>query len=120
MTPIEAVAELEDTYDKQLTLKQTTKYLKFLGKFTPADVEGMTMKAIEDCKYLPKIAHLNDARKDLMIHQPDRARKPDRDCSLCDGTGWQYVKVFYSETKQEVQAVERCGCYDDPGPGGAF
>lgn len=107
--------ELEDTYDKQLTNKQTAKYLKFLGKFTPADVEGMTMKAIEDCKYIPRIAHLNDARKDLMIQQPDRARHPDRDCSLCDGTGWQYVTVTYRETGKEVRAVERCYCREDPG-----
>ena len=117
MTPVEAVMELEDTYDKQLTNKQTAKYLKFLGKFTSSDVEGMTMKAIEDCKYIPRIAHLNDARKDLNIQQPDRSRQPDRDCRICDGTGWRYVTVTYRETKQDVQAVERCGCRDDPGVG---
>ncbi len=115
MTPVEAVVELEDTYDKKLTHKQTAKYLKFLGKFTPTDVEGMTMKAIEDCKYIPRIAHLNDARKDLMIQQPDRGRKPDRECGICDGTGWQYVTVLDKIFQQEVKAVKRCGCHEDPG-----
>jgi len=120
VTPAEAVMELEDTYDKELTHKQTAKYLKFLGKFTPADVEGMTMKAIEDCKYIPRIAHLNDARKDLMIQQPDRKKKPDRDCGACDGTGWQYVNVTWKLTGDSVKAVKRCGCNEDPGPGGVF
>ena len=120
MTPNEAILELEDTYDKELTVKQTAKYQKFLAKFTPADIEGMTMRAIEDCKYLPRIAHLNDARKDLNILQPDRARKPDKDCSLCSGTGWQYVTAYHKLTQQEVKAVERCSCEEDPGPGGVF
>lgn len=120
MTPNEAILELEDTYDKELTVKQTAKYQKFLAKFTPNDIEGMTMRAIEDCKYLPRIAHLNDARKDLMILQPDRKRKPDRDCSLCDGTGWEYVTAFHTITKTQVKAVKRCSCEEDPGPGGVF
>lgn len=115
MKPNQAIMELEDTYDKKLTHKQTAKYLKFFGKFSPADVEGMTMKAIEDCKFLPKIASLNDARKDLMIQQPDRKPKPDRDCSMCSGTGWQYVTVMDKLFQREVQAVKRCGCFDDPG-----
>ena len=115
MTPVEAVAELEDTYDKQLTNKQTAKYLKFLGKFSASDLEGMIMRAIEDCKYIPRIAHLNDARKDLLIMQPDRARKPDRDCGVCSGSGWEYVTATHGITHTEVKAVKRCGCYDDPG-----
>lgn len=120
MTPNEAILELEDTYDKELTVKQTFKYQKFLAKFTPDDVSNMTMKAIEDCKYLPRIAQLNDARKDLLILQPDRARKPDRDCPVCGGTGWQFVSVMCRVTRQEEKAVERCGCKEDPGPGGVF
>ncbi|MCK5318541.1 MAG: hypothetical protein KAJ55_11520 [Anaerolineales bacterium] len=120
MTPSEAVIELQNTYDKELTEFQTARYTRFLMKFTPADIEKIIEKSVEECRLLPKIASLNDAARDLLVQRPDRRRGPDRDCKVCDGTGWKYVKVFYSETKQEVQAVEHCGCEADPGPGGVF
>jgi len=120
MTPSEAVIELQNTYDKELTEFQTARYTRFLSKFTPADVEKIIEKSVEECRLLPKIASLNDAAKDLLVQRPDRRRGPDRNCTVCDGTGWRYVTVTYSQTHQEVRAVERCGCEEDPGPGGVF
>lgn len=120
MTPGEAVIELQNTYDKELTEFQTARYIRFLSKFPNDDIEKIVEKTVEESRLLPKIAQLNDAVKDLLIQRPDRKRKPDKDCQVCSGTGWQYVTVLCKFTQEEVEAVKPCGCKDDPGPGGVF
>lgn len=118
MTPQEAVHEIENTYDKQLTQFQTVRYCRFLAKFTLDDIDKIVEKAVEETRMMPRIANLNDAARDLLILRPDRRTKADKGCTICDGTGWEYVTVTYRETGQEVQAVERCSCRSDPGPAG--
>ena len=113
MTPSEAIVELQNTYDKQLTDFQTARYIRFLGKFSLGDIEKIVEKAIEGSHLLPRISKLNDAATDLLILKPDRGRKADKDCSMCDGTGWQYVHI--DKPGMDVKAVRRCGCRDDPG-----
>jgi len=118
MTPAEAVIELESTYDKQLTQFQTVRYCRFLAKFTLDDIDKIVEKAVEDSRLMPRIASLNDAARDLLILRPDRRHKADKGCSICSGTGWEYVTATYNQTGQEVQAVVRCSCRSDPGPAG--
>lgn len=115
MTPTEAVIELQNTYDKQLTQFQTARYTRFLGKFNLADIEKIVEQAVESTKMMPRIAHLREAAEDLLILKPDRRAQPDKSCGICSGTGWEYVTVKYRETGQDVQAVRRCSCKDDPG-----
>ena len=114
MNPREAITELEQTYDKNLTDFQVTRYTRFLGKFNMADIDKIVEKAIEDSRYLPRIGQLNDAAKDLLILQPVRRRREDPGCSICSGTGWEYVKAVRKQTGQEVDAVERCSCREPP------
>lgn len=115
MTPSEAIREIEDTFDKKLTPKQTSRYLRFLGKFNREDISGITEKAIEECRYLPRISQLNDAVRDLLVLRPERKRRADPGCPECRGTGWRYVVGYCKFTKQEEAAVERCNCLDDRG-----
>lgn len=110
MTPSEAITELEDTYDKNLTPRQADKYVRFLGKFNFNDIEKVTTKAIETCLYLPRISQLNDAAKDLLVLQPDRRVKADPGCEACQGTGWKYVEVADGSSGDLVEAVKRCNC----------
>ncbi len=113
MTPSEAIVELQNTYDKQLTDFQTARYIRFLQKFSLGDIDKIVEKAIEGSRLLPRIASLNDAATDLLILKPDRSSKPDKSCGTCSGTGWEYVTVNYHGT--DVQAVGRCFCREDPG-----
>ncbi len=115
MTPSEAVIELQNTYDKELTEFQTARYCRFLGKFKLDDIERIVEKAIEETRMLPKIAHLKDAATDLLIIRPDRKRKADPDCPVCYGTGWQYVTVMCKYSHENARTVKPCGCKDDPG-----
>lgn len=118
MTPNEAVVELQNTYDKQLTDFQAARYTRFLGKFTLSDIDKIVEKAIEESRLLPRISVLNDAARDLLVLRPDRRRKADKECPTCRGTGWEYVTTYCKYTEQEEEAVKRCGCRDDPGPMG--
>lgn len=118
MTPTEAIIELQNTYDKTLTPFQAARYTRFLGKFNLADIEKIVEQAVESTKMMPRIAHLREAAEDLLILKPDRRSKADKGCTICDGTGWEYVTVTYRETGQDVQAVQRCSCRSDPGPAG--
>lgn len=110
-----AIQELEETYGKELTTNQRSRYARFLGKFTPSDIDKMIEKATEDSRYLPRISQLNDAAKDLLVLQPDRKLKADPGCSICSGTGWEYVTINSAKTKnQDVRAVQPCHCRQTP------
>lgn len=115
MTPSEAIIELQNTYDKKLTNFQVTRYVAFLGKFKPGDVAKVVAKAIEDARYLPRIAQLNDAASDLLVVKRERTQMGDRGCSICSGSGWEYVTVNSEKTKnQDVRAVKPCHCRQTP------
>lgn len=115
MTPSEAIVELQNTYDKQLTDFQTARYVRFLQKFSLDDIGKIVEKAVEGSRLMPRIASLNEAATDLLILKPDRKSKADKSCGICSGTGWQYVNVTWKLTGDTVKAVKRCGCNDDPG-----
>ncbi len=115
MTPSEAIIELQNTYDKKLTDFQVTRYVAFLGKFAPGDVGKIIEKSVEDARYLPRIAQLNEAATDLLILQPDRKDHADRGCPICSGSGWEYVTANSAKTKnQDVRAVKPCHCRQTP------
>ncbi len=115
MTPNEAIIELQNTYDKTLTDFQVTRYTSFLAKFTPTDVARLVEKAVEDARYLPRIAQLNDAAKDLLILQPERSTGGEKGCLVCSGSGWEYVTANSAKTKnQDVRAVKPCHCRQTP------
>lgn len=113
MTPSEAIVELQNTYDKQLSEFQTARYVRFLAKFSLGDIDKIVEKAIEKSRLLPRIASLNDAAEDLLILKPDRRNKADKSCGICSGTGWEYVTINKPGT--DVKAVRRCSCREDPG-----
>ena len=116
MTPTEAVIELQNTYDKELTQFQTARYVRFLGKFNLTYIEKIVEKAVEETKMMPRIAHLKSAAEDLLILKPDRKSKADKGCTVCSGTGWEYVTVNSAKTNhKDVKAAQRCSCKDDPG-----
>ncbi len=110
MTPREAVTQVEDVYEKQFTLRQTTVFLIYLGKFTPEQLEKMTQKVIETCRYRPKVADFQTAATTLMFVTKKEAMKADPKCELCDGSGWEVTACTDPQSGDSVEAVQRCSC----------
>ena len=110
MTPREVLTQVEDVYEKQYTVRQTTVFLIYLGKFKPDQLNVMVQKVIETCRYRPKVADFQTAATTLLFVTKKEVMEPDPKCELCDGSGWEFVAWTDPRTGDSIEAVKRCSC----------
>lgn len=105
---IEISGKLEKYYGKEYTPEQLSIMYEELHNMPIDRYERCVRKALQTCKFLPKIADIIEVSKSEqgMNCQEQREKIP---CSLCNGTGY----ITYWETKDdrpyEFVAICKCG-----------
>lgn len=118
MTAGELVLCMERHWGKTIEPHQRATYIRKLTRFYPAQLSAIFDRILESSHWLPSINHLFDTADELAFTKPigkiGRGSIGKKGCSLCEGTGWQYITEAALQpdgvTFEPGDAVRRCQC----------
>lgn len=114
MNADEFVLAIEDGWGKNLTDKQSRRYVGYLTRFDGGQLERILEQLEQDCKYVPKIGHIHDAATTLGFNSTQPRTTPlheweETNCRLCHGEGRIEVifEWMYDETLHPIRKLRR-------------
>ena len=118
MTAGELVLSIERQWGKTIESHQRATYIQKLRRFTPGQLDSIYDRVLETSHWLPSINLLFGTAEELGFTKPigmlGRGSLGGKECSLCEGTGWQYITEAVTEpngvTFPPGDAVRRCEC----------
>ena len=118
MSAGELVLSIERHWGKTIEAYQRATYIRKLGRFNPDQLDAVFDRVLETSHWLPSINHLYQTADELGFSKPigkiGKGSLGRKGCSLCGGTGWQYITEAATQPDgvifQPGEAVRRCEC----------
>lgn len=105
----ETIKILENTFDKEYTTEQLDIMFNELKKLNTQRFKLVCSKLIKTNKFLPKLADIIDADREIPRKQEE---KPYKNCEICGGTG--YITYTKKIENNEYMYGARCICGNMP------
>lgn len=106
---MEIIKEAENYFGKELQTGMHKYYYNAFKNLTPKQFNMLISIAIQECRYFPKIAELNQIKENVKMNKGDEPLEKV-DCKICEGNGFiQYYKND-PETGYPYLYAARCTC----------